>query len=89
MIGKGHNQAITFSFEAPAEGEKKVPLLEIRLNDDRLVQMPLDRVRNAMYSLRVGEEQVKVFMGRSLIRVVDSSRKILVEQKYTPVYNQR
>ena len=86
MIGDGKNRLIRFSFEDSYEVGRTTPLLVIRLNDDRLVEMSLARVRNAMYSLTVGDEKVKVFMGRSLVQVVDGSGKTLAEQKYSPVH---
>ena len=86
IIGDGNNKDIRFCIDVPAGGVAKAPLLVIRLNDDRLVEMTLARGENAMYSCTVGDEKVEVFMGRSLIQVVDGSRKILAEQNYQPVY---
>ena len=88
IIGDRKNRNIRFSFDAPPDSGPEVPLLEILLNDERLVRIRLGKVGKSKYGITVGDERVVVYQRSALIRVVDSSGKTLVEQKYTPVYSQ-
>ncbi|MBI2143023.1 hypothetical protein HYU20_01640 [Candidatus Woesearchaeota archaeon] len=86
VIGNGNNRTISFSFRPFSGKGERVPLVEIVLNDDRIVEIPLNAAGKSKYGLEVGDQKLVVYPRSRIIRVVNSSGEILREQNYKAGY---
>ncbi len=86
IVGEGKNLAV--SFEVDKSSGIEVPLVEILLKDDRLVEIPVQLVNpggKPRYERKTDDgETIRVYTEGQLVQVVDTHGKILSEQHYKP-----
>lgn len=79
IVGDGKNLSVSFG------SENKKPLVEIALNDGRLVEVPVNPQPGKKPSYQLSKDGETLYVDPSLhiIKVVDHSGQVLSQQQYS------